>query len=172
MRFFLPTALAVLLSSLFIGCQNLDSAREQLTTTQTQLHDLQTQLHASTQPMPKEAVKAVDKTTAAVDKVVAVIPQNTDNPGSFVTAVAPLTGPAAPWVGLAGILLGWVWDRSKQAKALQTTKDGLAAAIKTKAITVTPAAAEVVNAAVTSHKTTDAIVDLLSDAASSPRIPQ
>ncbi len=159
-----------------------------LNQTQAELHQLQADLHAqqtaSTQPNatqpapPASAVKAVDDLTKQVDRLTAVV--NTlpasPNPGQVVTAVAPLTGPAAPWVALGGMVLTAVWglfqkkNANASAAALATTTDGLKAAVSTGAITVTANAPAIVDAAVTNHPATSAIVDLLSDAAKTPRI--
>lgn len=176
------------LASCGLSTQDQASLNASVQQAQAELHTLQTQLHdqqvASTQPNatqpapPADAVKVVDALTKKVDQLsaaVANIPPNA-NPGQIVQAAAPLAGPYAGWVGLAGTLLTLGWGlfqkngKDSNAAALKTTTDGLHAAISTGAITVSPQAPAIVNAAVTDHPATDRVVDILSDAAKTPRI--
>ncbi len=188
-RLILPM-LAVMMIS---GCGVLNGTDQQTLATsldeaKAQLHGIQDQLHeqqaASTQPNatqpapPPAAVKAVDDLSKKIDQLSTAVnnlPQN-PNPGQIIQAAAPLTGPYAPWVGLAGILVTAVWglfqkkDATTSKAALTTATDGLKAAISTGAITVTPNAPAIVDAAVTDHPQTSALVDALSDGAKVARI--
>lgn len=74
-----------------------------------------------------------------------------DNPGTWLGALAPLTGPGAGWVYFASAVVGFLWKRKQAIEAgaaLKTTVDGLKTAITTGDITVTKDAPAIVNAAV------------------------
>lgn len=126
--------LIILVAMTVQGCDatQTQQVRESLTQAQSDLHKLQADLAAqqaaSTQPNatqpapPASAVKAVNDLSKRVDQLAAAVqalPQD-GNPGDWVKTVAPLTGPASPWVYLAGTLIGvgyGIWQRNNAKNA-------------------------------------------------------
>ena len=186
-------AVAMVFSLCLAGCQTwptkaalqgeLDGAKTQLVQAQAQLAAQQA---ASTQPgsgvtapskQSVDAVKAISDRISQLQAAVNALPTDgAINPGSAIQAASPIAGPAAGWVYLVGTLVSIAFgiyqkvQAGKSATALATTTSGLQAAIDTKAITVTANAPAIVDAAVTDHPATDVVIDMLSDAAGTPRI--
>lgn len=136
--------------------------------------------------LPPKVVKGVDQFATNVSHatdVVNTLPPDA-NPGQVVQIVAPfLPEPYRSYVGLAGfagsiifaLIKGRQAKQSDQAKvqsdlALTSTADSLQNALAHGAITLTDKAPAMVNALIMDHPGTDPIVDVLSDAAKTPRI--
>ncbi len=127
------------------------------------------------QPSP-QVVKIANQVLPVVEKAQPIINAATQpnaTIGEVVQSSAPLFGPYAYWVILAGSLATMAqkwWSANKANAAAKTLGDGIKAAIDTKAITVTANAPAIVNAAATDHPVNNAVIDMLSDASTTPRI--
>ena len=94
-----------------------------------------------------------------------------NDPGPAITAAAPLAGPYAVYVALAGMLVSLGFGVYKQitgantAAAAQTAVDGIQTAIANGQLVVTSTqAAATVDAVANSHPTNDRLVDVLAAA--------
>ena len=114
----------------------------------------------------------VDSHTAgtAIAPVLAAL-ANGDNPGPAITSAAPLAGPYATYVALAGIVIttGWgIWQsiaKGNAIKAGQTAVDAIQSAIASGQIVVTSVqAGKAVDAIAASHPTNDRLVDVIDAA--------
>lgn len=172
------------------------------------LSDLNTQLTAlvaSTQTSPppttqaiadeqkkekalRQAITTVQTAKTGVDAVgpILIAISSGQDPGAAITGAAPATGPAAPYVALAGILvsLGFgvyqtvkknqaVADAQKTTTAANTAIDAVQGVLASGQVAVTnPNAAAAVDAALTvDHPLSNRLVDVIAAATPAPPAP-
>lgn len=159
--------------------EHIAATQRELSTTLDQLHQQQaasTQPGSTVPPPPPEAVKVVEEALKEVNKAAAAAATLPPDPdlGDLLKAIAPYAGKYGGWLLLAGGAISWIKRGRKLATSIQAqtaTTDSLREAVNAGAITVQPEAVRLVNAAVPSTRQTDRLVNVLSDAAKTPRIP-